>query len=492
MTKRIMSEAEQRRRQKLQSQIGRTTSTMGLSALGVTGAAALAARKGPAGEKTLGMIRKIPGLKKTTPEKMERTAIKSGIVSGGIGGVGGFNQASIYSAESRRRKQATPVKKDLGMEMGYYGEEGTPLTHEEIEFEIEKAWTPSASNFDSERSRKKRGDAYSAGALVTGGAGAAYGGHHGIQAVRHGRKIKSEQMAPTVHVPDRPHEPEVKHVPFKPGKPAQDYQKRVGRKGDPGYVPHRPKRDAIPEQAEIPGKAEVKARAAHLRPDAKGITRAIRTEHLSPALKHGGKAAVGAAVLGGSVAAGMHLKRKKNSSWQSYAKRDDVSKLFGKKGKPGFRKIGNVSDQDAAQLMAMQGKYGKGKVSKSAFGVDHEVSKASILGQGSRLAHEAGAGGIAAAKLGEGMGPARHPSSFAYGAHRAQAKKLGKLASRHYAANGDVQGYGAQYHANTGWNQRVQSAQNLPASKPAPVGMRGPITSRVKTKKMKANEQAFL
>ena len=126
-------------------------------------------------------------------------------------------------------------------------------------------------------------------------------------------------------------------------------------------------------------------------------------------------------MLGGSVAAGMHLKRKKNSSWQSYAKRDDVSKLFGKKGKPGFRKIGNVSDKDASALMAMQGKYGKGKVSKSAFGVDHEVSKASILGQGSRLAHEAGAGGIAAAKLGEGMGPARHPSSFAYGAHRAQA-----------------------------------------------------------------------
>ena len=189
MAKRIMSEAEQRRRQKLQSQIGRTTSTMGLSALGVTGAAALAGSKGAAGERALGTIRKIPGLKNATPHGMERAAIKSGIVSGGIGGVGGFNQASIYSAESRRRKQAVPVKKDYGMEMGYYGEEGTPLTHEQIEAEIEKAWTPSASNFDSEKSRKKRpmptavqlGDCWRR---------RCDGAHHGMEAVHQAKKLK--------------------------------------------------------------------------------------------------------------------------------------------------------------------------------------------------------------------------------------------------------------------------------------------------------------
>ena len=61
MTRRIMSEAEQRRRQKLQSQIGRTTSTMGLAALGVTGAAALACPEEPAGEKTLAGSARCPG-----------------------------------------------------------------------------------------------------------------------------------------------------------------------------------------------------------------------------------------------------------------------------------------------------------------------------------------------------------------------------------------------------------------------------------------------
>lgn len=129
----------------------------------------------------------------------------------------------------------------------------------------------------------------------------------------------------------------------------------------------------------------------------------------------------------------------------------------------------------------------------SAFGVDHgEISKGSILGAGSRLSHGVGAGGMSAAKLGEGMGPAKHASNFSYGAHRASAKKAGKLASRHFAANGDQPGFGARYHANTGWQQRAHSAQNMPAAGKAPVGMKGPIQSRVKTKKMRANDEAFM
>lgn len=183
---RLMSETEQRRRQKLQSKIGRTTSTMGLTALGVTGAAAVAAKKPGA----LKAIRKVPGLTGATPKGMESAALKSGIVSGGIGGVGGFNQASIYSAESRRRKQAVPVKKSYGLEMGYYGEEGNPLTHEEIEAEIEKAWTPSASNFDAERSRKKRTGAYEGAALVGAGAGGAAAAHHGLKTLEETKKLK--------------------------------------------------------------------------------------------------------------------------------------------------------------------------------------------------------------------------------------------------------------------------------------------------------------
>ena len=49
-------------------------------------------------------------------------AFYTGIASGGIGGVGGFNAASIYSDEARRKKQ-TELKKELGMDMGFYGEE---------------------------------------------------------------------------------------------------------------------------------------------------------------------------------------------------------------------------------------------------------------------------------------------------------------------------------------------------------------------------------
>lgn len=129
----------------------------------------------------------------------------------------------------------------------------------------------------------------------------------------------------------------------------------------------------------------------------------------------------------------------------------------------------------------------------SAFGVEHGyISKASILGAGSRLSHEVGAGGLAASKLGESMGPARHPSNFAYGAHRANAKKAGKLAGRHFGANGDQPGFGARYHANTGWQQRAESVRSLPASKGAPVGMKGPIQGRVKTTKMRENEKRFL
>ena len=129
----------------------------------------------------------------------------------------------------------------------------------------------------------------------------------------------------------------------------------------------------------------------------------------------------------------------------------------------------------------------------SAFGVDHgEFSKAaSILGAGSRLSHEVGAGGMAAAKLGEGMGPAKHASNFGYGAQRANAKKAGKLASRHFAANGDQPGWGARYHANTGWQARAASARNMPAGGSAPIGMRGPIQNRVKTTAMRAQDAVF-
>ncbi len=259
MSNDLMSDAELRRRRKLQGKIGRTTSTLGLGGLGITGAAALASRKP-------GMLKAIPKAKNLTPEKLRNTAINTGIVSGGIGGVGGFNQASIYSDEARRRKQT--VKKELGMDMGYYGEEGRPLTHEEIEAEIEKAWSPSASNFDSEASRKKRADAYGGAALAGAGAGGAYAAHHGMKAVHEAKGLKPHLVAEVA-------------------------------------------RDAK-------GAAKIStARANHYK--------AISTGSLKAVGRSGGKAAAGLAAVAGAAATHSAIKRKKSNSWQPYAKRDTTS-----------------------------------------------------------------------------------------------------------------------------------------------------------------------
>jgi hypothetical protein len=261
-----MSDAEMRRRQKLQGKIGRTTSTLGLSGVALTGAA-IATKKKPG---SLKAITKVPGLSRVSHGGLKNAAFHTSIAAGGIGGVGGFNQASIYSAESRKRKAAAVVKKGFGMEMGYYGEEGKPLTHEEIEAEIEKAWTPSASNFDSERSRHKRTKGYEGGALVGAGAGAAYATRHGVKAGKAASKIKSKEMTPVLH--------------------------RVNSAGQPYRI-------GLGSQGE----------------------KAISTGSLKKLGGHSGKAAVGLAAVGGAAATHSAIKRKKQSGWQSYAKRDATS-----------------------------------------------------------------------------------------------------------------------------------------------------------------------
>lgn len=182
---RLMSDTEIRHRKKVQGQISRTTSTLGLAGLGLTGAAALAAKKP-------GALRAInhahPKLAGVTSAKLKDTAITTGLVSGGIGGVGGYNFASYTGAESRKRKQLAPVKKGMhmGLEMGYYGEEGRPVVLPAIDPSrevIEKAWSPVASNYDSEAARHKRTRAYEGAALVGSGAGGAYAAHEGMKAV---------------------------------------------------------------------------------------------------------------------------------------------------------------------------------------------------------------------------------------------------------------------------------------------------------------------
>lgn len=186
-----MSDAEIRRRKKVQGNISHTTSTLGLGALATTGVAALAARK----PGVLRAVQKIPKLGKVTPQKMKDTAVTTGLISGGIGGVGGYNFASYTNAESRKRQrpmvvQPKKIKKgmDMGLEMGHYGEEGRPVELPVIEPEqelVEKAWSPVASNYSPEGLRHKRAKKYETGLETAslGTAAAAFGvGTKGLRA----------------------------------------------------------------------------------------------------------------------------------------------------------------------------------------------------------------------------------------------------------------------------------------------------------------------
>jgi hypothetical protein len=184
MTGRIMSDAEIKRRKRTQGHISQATGALGLAALGGTVAASRGGRN---------TLRKIPALKskiKPPPPKDPdiEDRIKNAVTpvlatSAGLGGAGAFNFASYTNAESRKKK---PVVKSMGIEMGYYGEEGRQGV-------VEKAWTPNASTFDSERGRQKRAKGYEAGlgaAAAGAGAGAGVAGTKAAKAERKYRGAK--------------------------------------------------------------------------------------------------------------------------------------------------------------------------------------------------------------------------------------------------------------------------------------------------------------
>jgi len=131
----------------------------------------------------------------TDPEKagkqLKDAAFYTGLAGGGIGGVGGFNQASIYSAEAKK-KRAAAVTKSAGVEAPFFGEEG-----------ISKEWKADASKFDSERSRLKRAQHYeTAGGVATGGlAGGAVGAAvHG--ALKERKNWTKGQRGPARNLPN--------------------------------------------------------------------------------------------------------------------------------------------------------------------------------------------------------------------------------------------------------------------------------------------------
>lgn len=144
-----MSDAEIRRRKKLQGHISQTTGALGLTALGGT---LLATKTGSNATKqafkAVNMTR--PSFLK--PKKLKKATAPLLATSAGIGGAGSFNFASYTAAEGRKRKMQQPVK---------------------------KAWEPQARNYSPESKRMRRAQNYeragyagaaaaSAGAIAAG------------------------------------------------------------------------------------------------------------------------------------------------------------------------------------------------------------------------------------------------------------------------------------------------------------------------------------
>lgn len=349
MAKRIMSDAEIKRRKKVQGHVSQATGALGLAALGGTIAAT------PAGRRTL---RKIPKLQShvKAPVKDPNADKLSGITtpvlatSAGLGGLGAFNFASYTGAESRKRAQPVTKNHEPGIDMGYFGEEGHPVKLSEIEVAFEKAWEPVASNFDSESSRGKRAKIYEGGALAVGGAGAAAGAHQGYKAFK-----------------------------AKPGAVADPTPRKLTN---------------IVEKPDAAGKMKRSASSA-IKNEVKGITMEDFHAHQG-AVKaarntrkaHGKKAAIGLGVAG--LAAGAHHvvrdKRKQDSSWQPYSKRDSTSAFgvdhgveFGKDQEHWTTKS-DASKSRIASGILFAGPHGlvAGKPGKKLKAAGHEVGGALV------------------------------------------------------------------------------------------------------------------
>lgn len=176
----VMSDTELRRRKKLQGQISRTTSTLGLTGVGLLGTS-LALKKKP------GMFKAVPGLKKANPDKLREGAQNIGLVSGGIGGIGGYNFAAYTNAESRKRKQGVMKSLD-GPEMdGTYGAVG-----------FAKNWQPVARNYNPESKRQKRAESYpKIAAAASGATGAAAAGAalSGYDKITDAKAIRAQNVA---------------------------------------------------------------------------------------------------------------------------------------------------------------------------------------------------------------------------------------------------------------------------------------------------------
>lgn len=107
MAKRNMSQARIDRHKKVGAELTRTTSAVGLGSLTALGAAA--AGKKWAGKGVLAGIDAAKAAK--FHDKTKNALLSTTVVSQGINGLNGFNNASWQAAEARQRK--APVKKSF-------------------------------------------------------------------------------------------------------------------------------------------------------------------------------------------------------------------------------------------------------------------------------------------------------------------------------------------------------------------------------------------
>lgn len=152
VAKRDITDEELRTRKKIQGKIGRTTSTMGLTGVAMLGTS-LAMKRSP---RFATKVATTPGLRRLgNADQIREKAQNLGLVAGGIGGIGGFNQARIYTEESKHKR----LSKALSMES---------------EHDMEPVYGEfSKKAFDTEE--KKRGTAYGAVGGILGAPGAAAG-----------------------------------------------------------------------------------------------------------------------------------------------------------------------------------------------------------------------------------------------------------------------------------------------------------------------------
>ena len=309
MSKRIMSDAEIKRRKRLQGHISQTTGAIGLGALAGTMVASRAGRK---------TLRKIPKvdrvLKKPPPRDPNRDHIKGALTpalaaSAGIGGIGAFNFAAYTNSESRKRQSMQPVKKrdEMAPEYG----------------EVAKAWSPQTKSYNPEAKRQNRNKvagtvvgAAGAGAL----GGATYDTYQGVRSrTRSDAKLARSKKLRTASV-----------------KTARTARKQhfAAKTGNYNYATTGGDMDKL--------KALSTKQLKGIQHSDRNAKRAKRGYKLATQQKKGAKAAARSSVVlgesatrsfksagkwgaGGAAAlgTGMYLKHKaKSRSWEPYAKRD--------------------------------------------------------------------------------------------------------------------------------------------------------------------------